>query len=164
MRWSVGPPPQPFTLLVRFQIGEGKHEDAEAPFAKTRELTLRENGVIAFELHREARNANRSVVYERWKSLAALEEHLPTPYISRTSMLIQKFDDGILAEIDVEALHLDLHLARREALLDLYPAEFGDNVRRRPLVDPRVALGVTVARSIDGHRFYSKRQKLLHCM
>ena len=76
MRWSVDSPPRPFTLLVRFQIGEGKHEDAEAAFAKTRELTLRENGVIAFELHREARNANRSVVYERWKSLAALEEHL----------------------------------------------------------------------------------------
>ena len=47
-------------------------------------------------------------------------------------MLIQKFDDGVLAEIDVEALHLDLHLARREALLDLYPAEFGDNVGSVP--------------------------------
>jgi len=32
-------------------------------------------------------------------------------------ILIQKFDDGVLAEIDVEALHLDLDLARCETLL-----------------------------------------------
>jgi len=76
-------PTRPFTLLVRFQIGEGMHEDAEAAFAKARELTLRENGVIAFELNREARNASRFVVYERWKSLAALEEHMRTPYITK---------------------------------------------------------------------------------
>jgi hypothetical protein len=42
---------------------------------------------------------------------------------------IQIFDDGVLAEIDLEALHLDLDLARRQALPDLYPAVLGDNVR-----------------------------------
>ena len=38
-------------------------------------------------------------------------------------MLIQKFDDGVLTEIDLEALHLDLDLARCEALLGIYPAK-----------------------------------------
>ena len=60
---------------------------------------------------------------------------------SSTGMLIQKFDDGLLPKIDLEALYPDLNLALREPLFDLYPAQLGDNVRRRPLVDQKWRLG-----------------------
>jgi len=43
--------------------------------------------------------------------------------------LIQKFDDGVVAKIDLEALHSISTLR----LLDFYSAELGDYVRRRPL-------------------------------
>jgi quinol monooxygenase YgiN/uncharacterized protein YndB with AHSA1/START domain len=94
-------PTQPFTLLVRFQIGEGNHADVEAAFARARELTLRENGVIAFELNREARNATRFIVYERWKSLTAFEEHLRAPYITR---LRREFNDMIVGAPEFHVL------------------------------------------------------------
>jgi len=74
-------------------------------------------------------------------------------------MLIQKFDDGFLTEIYLEALHLDLDLARCEALLGLYPAELRNNMCRRPLIDPRVALGIVVTRSIDGHLLVLKSDR-----
>ena len=56
-----------------------------------------------------------------------------TPRMTRVllaRMRIQKFDDGILAKIDVEALHLDVNLARCKPPLGFYPSEFGDHVRR----------------------------------
>ena len=62
-------------------------------------------------------------------------------------MLVEKSDDRVLAEIDLEALHFDLDLLRRKAFLDLNPPELGDNMRRRPLM----TVGIPVARSIDRH-------------
>jgi hypothetical protein len=66
-------------------------------------------------------------------------------------MVIQKFDDGVLPEIELKTLHLDIDLARGEALLGIYPTELGDNMGRRPLSDPRMPLGIAIARAIDGH-------------
>ena len=65
-------------------------------------------------------------------------------------VLIEKFYDGVLAEIDLEALHLNLDLARRQALLGRYPLEFGDNVLRRPIDDP-----TSVAWDRDSERVHS---------
>src|SRR5262249_57610430 len=79
-----------------------------------------------------------------------------TTVSSLSRMLVQKFDDGVLAEIDLEALHFDLDLLQRKTFRDLYPLELSGDVRRRPFVDPRMALGIAVARSIDRHLFILK--------
>ena len=43
---------------------------------------------------------------------------------------------GVLTEIDLKAIFPDLDLLWCEALLDLYPSEFGEDMRRRPGIDP----------------------------
>lgn len=75
-------PAKPFTLLVRFQVREGAQEEIEAAFARARTPTSKEEGVMTYHLNREAKDASRFVVYERWRSLADLEAHLRTPYIT----------------------------------------------------------------------------------
>src|SRR5262249_13971255 len=57
-----------------------------------------------------------------------------------------------LTEVHLETLNFDLNLFRCKPLLDFNPTKLGDHMCRRPLVYPRVPLGVAIARSIDGHR------------
>jgi len=82
-RAQLKDPTRPFTLLVRFQTADSHWTNAESAFAVARKSTLKEKGVVAFELNRDASNPSRFVVYERWRSLADLEEHLRTPYITK---------------------------------------------------------------------------------
>src|SRR5262249_40099083 len=59
-----------------------------------------------------------------------------TTVASLARVLIQKFDDVILARVHFEPLHLDLDLPRCKAFLDLYPVKLSDHVRWRPRIDP----------------------------
>lgn len=94
-------PRQPFTLLIRFQTKATEHENAERAFARARAPTLREKGVMIFEMNREASDPAQFVVYERWESLAALETHLRTPYITR---LREEFNDMIVGDPEFNVL------------------------------------------------------------
>ena len=93
-------PRKPFTLLVRFRVKEGMEENVEAAFAAASTATRKEKGVMAFDLNREAKDATRFVVYERWKSLAHLEAHLRTPYIATLRDELEEMLAG-LAEFHV---------------------------------------------------------------
>ena len=75
-------PGKPFTLLFLFQVKEGTQEKFEAAFAKASRPTHKEKGVLTYELNRDAKDETRYVLYERWKSLADLEAHLRTPYVT----------------------------------------------------------------------------------
>ena len=79
-------PAKPFALLVRFQVKEGAQERCEAAFAAAGTPTRNERGCLAFDLNRDTADETRYVTYERWKSLADLDTHLQTPYI--TSLII----------------------------------------------------------------------------
>jgi quinol monooxygenase YgiN len=78
-------PTKPFTLTVQLQVKEGMQAKLEAGFSKAAKETRKEKGCLAYELNRDAKDSTRYLVYERWKSLADLEAHLKTPYI--TSLL-----------------------------------------------------------------------------
>jgi len=61
-----------------------------------------------------------SNLLQRGSSIDAAQRHASlVPAILFMRMLVQKFNDGVLTEIELEALHLDLDLARCEALLGL---------------------------------------------
>jgi quinol monooxygenase YgiN len=79
---ELNDPAKPLSLLVRFQVSEGAEQAVEAAFAEAATQTRKENGVIAFDLNREASDGTCFIVYERWKSLADLEAHLRTPYVT----------------------------------------------------------------------------------
>jgi autoinducer 2-degrading protein len=75
-------PTKPFTMMVHLQIKEGMQEKFEAAFAKAIKGTRKEKGFLAYDLNRDAKDPTRFVVYERWKNLADLEEHLKTSHIT----------------------------------------------------------------------------------
>jgi quinol monooxygenase YgiN len=48
----------------------------EAAFCKAAVGTQKEDGVVAYQLNRDAKDPTRYLVYERWRSFADLEAHL----------------------------------------------------------------------------------------
>jgi len=72
---------KPFTLVVVVNVKEGSAERFETAFAKALKATRKEKGCITYDLNHDSQNTNRFVVYERWKSLAALERHMKTDHI-----------------------------------------------------------------------------------
>jgi hypothetical protein len=43
--------------------------------------------------------------------------------VSLYRLLIQKLDDGVLAEVHLEALYLNVNVIRRKPLLDFHPSQ-----------------------------------------
>ena len=72
---------KPFTLIVSLQLKEGAGPKFEEAFAKALVATRKEKGCITYDLNRDAQDAKRYMVYERWKSLADLDAHLKTGHI-----------------------------------------------------------------------------------
>ena len=87
-------PTGPLAILVQFHVREGTQELVEAAFAEAGVATAAEPGAIVYGLHRERREPTRFVVYERWRSLADLEVHLRTPYITALRRLL----DGLIID------------------------------------------------------------------
>ena len=76
-------PDKPFTLLIHLSVKEDRGDKFELAFATARRETRKEKGNLAYDLCRDTENPSRYLIYERWKNVAALEEHLKTSYIKR---------------------------------------------------------------------------------
>lgn len=74
-------PEKPFTLMVGVKVKEGAGTKFEEAFAKALKATRKEKGCITYDLNRDADDALRYQVYERWKSLADLKAHLESDHI-----------------------------------------------------------------------------------
>jgi (4S)-4-hydroxy-5-phosphonooxypentane-2,3-dione isomerase len=78
---SVKNPEKPFTLIVALKVKEGAREKFEAAFARASRATHKEKGNLRYDLNRDTKEPSGYLVYERWKSVAALEQHLKTDHI-----------------------------------------------------------------------------------
>jgi quinol monooxygenase YgiN len=87
-------PDKPFTLIVRIQVKEGADKQLEAAFAKAIPASRKEMGNLAYDLNRDTQNPSRYLVYERWKDLAALDDHLKTPHLKVLLAELPKLTDG----------------------------------------------------------------------
>jgi quinol monooxygenase YgiN len=94
VKTRVKDPKKQFTLVIRLKVKEGSAEKFEAAFAKASRETHKEKGCIAYDLNRDTEDAARYVVYERWKNLAALEEHLKSDYIKALLAALPELLDG----------------------------------------------------------------------
>jgi quinol monooxygenase YgiN len=83
----------PFAMIARFRVTEDSQARVEHAFEKAVPPTLREPDVLAYQPHRDPTDTAGFVVYERWKSLDALEAHLRTSYIAE---LRQEIDAVIM--------------------------------------------------------------------
>lgn len=74
-------PGQPFTMVVLLKVKEDGVKQFESAFAPAVRATRQEKGNLAYDLNRDTRMPTRYLLYERWKNLPALEEHLKAPHV-----------------------------------------------------------------------------------
>jgi hypothetical protein len=128
------------------QIDRAHPNDATSPAAERAQVICKQNGKDIFlpggcwalfdiEVHETI--AERSVRFVAGRldfnfhnSLIgphARQKNVPQPLIvphaSLVRVLVQKFDNGVLAEVDLEPVDRDLNFPRCKALFDLYPAD-----------------------------------------
>jgi quinol monooxygenase YgiN len=71
---------QPFRLLVKIQLKPGTEEKFNAAAVKAVKETVQEPGCEAYDLCKDLEQPGTVVLFEKWKSRAALKEHLAQPY------------------------------------------------------------------------------------
>jgi len=94
-------PAKPFTMVVRLQLKDGMQDKFEAAFAKAAKETRKEKGCVTYELSREAKDGTRYLVYERWKSLADLDTHIKSAYITT---LLGELKDMLVGAPEIKVL------------------------------------------------------------
>lgn len=84
IRGKVADPSQPFTIIAEFAAKPGLGDKAQAAIVDSQvlRLTRREPGCVAYDLYRDADAPDRLLLYERWRDLAALADHLATAHFA----------------------------------------------------------------------------------
>jgi len=85
---------KPFAITVEFKVKAGKEAEFEAAFVPFLEASRKEPGVVAFQLNRDADHPDMYLVYEQFKSVAALEEHVKQKYAETLVKTIRPLQDG----------------------------------------------------------------------
>ena len=67
---------KPFALLVTFKVKPGNEKKFEEAFAPCLVATRKEPGCAAYYLNRDTEAASNYIMYEQFKSIAALEAHM----------------------------------------------------------------------------------------
>jgi quinol monooxygenase YgiN len=67
-------------LNVQMEAVPGREEDLERELRSLVAPTRKEPGCLAYELHRDPENPGKFMFYEKFKSQAALDEHVNTSY------------------------------------------------------------------------------------
>ncbi len=73
---KVKDPAKPFAILVTFKVKAGKEADFEAAFRPCLAATKKEPGCVSYELNRDPDEPAVYVMYEKFRGLPALEDHL----------------------------------------------------------------------------------------
>ena len=71
---------KPFLLIVTMTAKEGKAKELIAAYRGAAAASKAEPGCTAYNLHRDQENPRELLLYERWKSVDALNMHLDQPY------------------------------------------------------------------------------------
>lgn len=79
----------PFVMLVTFTVAEGQGEALVEALGIAANETRKEEGNIAYNLHRDPQDATKFLLFEKWRSLTDLDSHLKQPYLVE---LGKKFD------------------------------------------------------------------------
>jgi quinol monooxygenase YgiN len=97
---KVKDPTKPFALLVTIKAKAGKEKELEATFAPCLAATKKEPGCLAYELNRDPDDPTAYFMYEKFKSVAALEAHLKLEHTIKLLKALESLTDG---EIKVKA-------------------------------------------------------------
>jgi quinol monooxygenase YgiN len=73
---KVKDPNKPFAMIVTFKVKAGKEKEFEAAFVPCLAATHKEPGCISYELNRDPDDPTTYFMYEKFKSVAALDAHI----------------------------------------------------------------------------------------
>ncbi|MFO0825757.1 MAG: putative quinol monooxygenase [Gemmataceae bacterium] len=85
---------KPFALIVEFKVKAGKEKEAEAAFAPCLVATRKEPGCVAYYLNRDPDHPELFIMYEQFKSIAAIEEHLKLKHTETLLKTLGTITDG----------------------------------------------------------------------
>jgi len=91
---KVKDPAKPFALFVTIKAKAGKGKELEAVFAPCIAATKKEKGCLAYELNRDADDPTAYVMFEKFKSVAALEEHLKQEHTAKLLKALEPLTEG----------------------------------------------------------------------
>src|SRR4051812_10487750 len=94
VKTKVKDPAKPFALLVTIKAKAGKEKDVEAAFGPAIAATKKEPGCLAYELNRDPDDPTTYVMYERFKSVAALADHLQHDHTQALLKALGPLTDG----------------------------------------------------------------------
>ena len=77
---KVKDPNRPFAILVTFKVKAGNEAAFEAAFRPALAATRKEPGCVSYELNRDTEQTGNYVMYEQFRSVAAIDEHIRAPY------------------------------------------------------------------------------------
>ncbi len=87
---------KPFALIVEFKVKAGKEKEFEEAFAPCLVATRKEPGCVAYYLNRDADHPEVYIMYEHFKSIAAVEEHLKQKHTETLLKTVGPLTDGDL--------------------------------------------------------------------
>jgi quinol monooxygenase YgiN len=85
---------KPFAMTVEIKVKAGKETEFEAAFVPFLAATRKEPGCVGIHLNRDADHPDIYLVYEQFKSVAALEEHVKQKYAATLVKTIRPLQDG----------------------------------------------------------------------
>ena len=91
---KVKDPAKPFALIVEFKVKAGKEAEFEAAAKPAVAATKKEPGCISYELNRDPDQPGVYVMYEKFKSVAAIDEHIKAKYTQALLTTAAAVTDG----------------------------------------------------------------------
>jgi quinol monooxygenase YgiN len=91
---KVKDPAKTFALVVTIKAKSGKEKDVEAAFAPCITATKKEPGCLAYELNRDPDDPTTYVMYEKFKSVAALADHLKQEHTQKLLKSLEPLTEG----------------------------------------------------------------------
>ncbi len=85
---------KPFALLVTFKVKAGNEKKFEEAFAPCLIATRKEAGCVAYFLNRDPDEPANYIMYEHFKSIAALESHLKEKHTQTLLATVIPMCDG----------------------------------------------------------------------
>lgn len=80
---QVSDPTKPFSVLIDITLIPGKEEEFEKEFGPVIAEVRKESGNIEFQLSQHPDEPNVYFLYERWKNVEVLKQHMQTPHMSQ---------------------------------------------------------------------------------
>lgn len=89
------------TIIARIQAKPGMEQRMKEDLLSLLPPTRAEAGCVTFNLLEDTKDSTRFVLYENWKSQAALDAHFQTPYVKQ---VLQAYEVTLVEPIEVMVL------------------------------------------------------------